>query len=1196
MIVLGLLGPFRFIVDQVDRTALLSYDKVKLLAAVLCLAQGKALQRERLAQMLWPDLTRDKALSRLRHALHVLRKALGEQAACLVANAEGAMAFKPESVQMDVLEFLQADAAQNARLSQRLSLYVGPFLDTIQSPDTETFISWRQSWEDRLALELLSLRARLFEQLLQARQLDQALALAQEWVQQAPEQEVYHRLLISVLMQRGDRQAALQAYAHCEQALRQYLGVRPDPETRRLAQAQWPVATSKTPPKSAQAHRTVATLALALSWLPAEDSEAHLDGDLVPDQAVAYLESWHEQLLDILRQHGAWLSQSSGSTLLAHFGWPHAQSEPVNRAVELACVIRALRTPPGISIGQVVHVSLALVDEQQVNTHSLFGQLVMPLVWKARHGEILLSAQAVARMADWQINQHRGPEGVYFSLGEGRWMNDPLYGCQPEFEQLVAQWQQCSRQSHKAAFRIHGDLGSGKSRLAEAFRSYVVRDGGQPLLIDFSRQDVLEGVREMMQASLGEGNGTQDLPLALSQCLQAWFGLSDSHWDQVLQDVHCLNTEDTQVVPDPCRLLLAAVQAFTSQNQPVLVILDHVDVLDAGYQNSLAAIWAAVQKQSAGVLLLILSRQAQLVLDFAQSMALRSLSEADVGKAMSFYARGKRLSSDASTQIRSQRLSNPMLIKDMLHLQRFGMPLDYLPRLADRLLLSLEQLDADSRCVLLMAVLWERATPAGLAQACNLPVGVVEQSWISLLDKGLLQQDSQGQTSCAPVMRSALRRLIAKEESRALYGKLAHSLIQMQQAEEEIAACLAQAQSEQAAIWWRKAIDTSLRSGDNLQAAEQLSQVLSSLQYMSDVQLRRQYERDSYVTLGALEISRGGPAAMPVSQAYEQAAGRSEGGEDDLPVLWGQWVMLHGAGKLPESLAHAKQLQEQSRRQGQSAWYGWGLYAEAQYLFWKGRVQQAELALDEALRALAYEQPVPAMDAALGHHCPALVHSLLGLAQVLQGRFEQGVANARHAQFLASQSQSRISAVIAEIQMLRILYLQGNLDMLAGRSQALLGMLQPVLPGSVWCAVAETYVLYCRLVRGEETGSELERLLGLLPEFARSMPLATDAFLCIVARCHLAQGEIERASQALDQVGQIAQERASTLYLPELDCLRGDLAWVRADRQQAQVCWAQAQQEVLRSGLYAYEGWIRHRRERLPDLAARSVWIQRQPG
>mgnify|MGYP001946921611 FL=1 len=58
MIVLGLLGPFRFTVDQVDRTASLSYDKVKLLAAVLCLAHGKVLHRARLAHMLWPDLAR----------------------------------------------------------------------------------------------------------------------------------------------------------------------------------------------------------------------------------------------------------------------------------------------------------------------------------------------------------------------------------------------------------------------------------------------------------------------------------------------------------------------------------------------------------------------------------------------------------------------------------------------------------------------------------------------------------------------------------------------------------------------------------------------------------------------------------------------------------------------------------------------------------------------------------------------------------------------------------------------------------------------------------------------------------------------------------------------------------------------------------------------------------------------------------
>src|SRR5690606_34621580 len=144
MIVLGLLGPFRFTVDQSDRTALLSYDKVKLLAAVLCLAQGKAVQRDRLAQMLWPDLSRDKALSRLRHALHILRKALGERATCLLSHPEGGVALRPDSLQVDVLNFLQSDAAQDTRLVQRLHEYDGPFLDAIQSPDTESFLSWRQ--------------------------------------------------------------------------------------------------------------------------------------------------------------------------------------------------------------------------------------------------------------------------------------------------------------------------------------------------------------------------------------------------------------------------------------------------------------------------------------------------------------------------------------------------------------------------------------------------------------------------------------------------------------------------------------------------------------------------------------------------------------------------------------------------------------------------------------------------------------------------------------------------------------------------------------------------------------------------------------------------------------------------------------------------------------------------------------------
>ncbi|HUH87468.1 MAG TPA: BTAD domain-containing putative transcriptional regulator [Pusillimonas sp.] len=1197
MVVLNLLGPFHFSVDHSDHTSLFSYDKVKVLAAVLCLADGKAKHRDSLAQMLWPDLSREKALSRLRHALHVLRKALGSAAPLLHTTPEGGLAIRAGVIQVDVLSLLAAQPDEEPLLRERLRRYGGPFLAGIKYPDQEVFGAWRQSWVDRIALELLRLRSRWVELALASEQTETALAMSKGWVQQSPEQEAYHRLLIKLLVHVGERQAALQAYAQCELALRQHLGVEPNSETRRLVEAVGPGSPALPAPVDALRYRTVVTLAIALSWLPPKGKEEDLDADLVPDEAVAYLDSWHEQLVEIVRQHGAWLGQAGGSTLLAHLGFRNGLSAPVTRAVELACAIRSLKTPDSISIGQALHVSLAVVDEREVNANSLFGQLVVPLAWKAVRGEVLLSPQAAARLANWQIEQCRRRDGTYFVLGEGKWLNDPLYGCQQEFEQLVGQWTQ-SRNGGKSAVQINGHMGLGKSRLAEALIAYVGRDGGQLLKLDFDQSDMVETLGAFLGAvRRRDHDRAATLRPRFVQCMGSWFELEAAQIQELEARLADRDTEPAGPVVEAFQVLKAVASLFGKLRRPLLVVLDHADSLTEEAAACMADVWNDLQAHPAGLLMLVLSRRSLASPAFSAALQLRPLSRADADKALAFYARGRRLTADVRSRIRERGSSNPMFIKNMVHLMQFEMPIEYLPGVADQLLMELGRLDEDSRRVLFLAALWEQASLQGIAFACELPADMVESTVAGLVDRGLLFPVVPGSVGCEPVLRQALKRLIGKEERKNLYAGLARFLIQADQAEDVIAACFTDAQSPQAAQWWRRAIDAALQAGQTGQAADHLSQVLSSLQYMSDVELRRQFEHESYVTLGVLEISQAGPAAEPVSQAYDRAVSRNASpSQEDLPVLWGQWVMEHGAGRLPKSLACAKRLQELARRLGQSSWYGWGLYAEAQYLFWKGRPQQSELLLNEALLAQSQMAPPPSMANALGHHCEALLYSQLGLSQVLQGRFDEGEHNARHALELARQGQPRISGVIANIQMLRILYLRGQLETLAAGSQALLNVLKSQLPGSVWCAVVETYVLYCTLVRGEEVGSELERLSSLLPQFESSMPLAMDAFLCILARCHLFQGHLDRARQALDQVCDIAHERASSLLMPEVQCLRGDLAWMQSDTQAAQAAWALASQEMVRSGLYVYEGWIQHRRKRLPDLLARADWMQRQPG
>ena len=69
------LGRFKLIIAGQDATALLNYDKAKLLLVIVALS-NQAITRAQLAEMLWSELDPDKARARLRHALHVLRQAL----------------------------------------------------------------------------------------------------------------------------------------------------------------------------------------------------------------------------------------------------------------------------------------------------------------------------------------------------------------------------------------------------------------------------------------------------------------------------------------------------------------------------------------------------------------------------------------------------------------------------------------------------------------------------------------------------------------------------------------------------------------------------------------------------------------------------------------------------------------------------------------------------------------------------------------------------------------------------------------------------------------------------------------------------------------------------------------------------------------------------------------------------------------
>src|SRR5688572_10000274 len=117
------------------------------LLAVLAVARGRPVGRERLIGLLWPELTTEAARHNLSESLYVLRKELGEGS--VSAPAAGDVALSPEAVASDVAEFqdrLEAGDAEGAA-----ALYRGPLLDGFFVGDAPEFERWIDGERDRLA-------------------------------------------------------------------------------------------------------------------------------------------------------------------------------------------------------------------------------------------------------------------------------------------------------------------------------------------------------------------------------------------------------------------------------------------------------------------------------------------------------------------------------------------------------------------------------------------------------------------------------------------------------------------------------------------------------------------------------------------------------------------------------------------------------------------------------------------------------------------------------------------------------------------------------------------------------------------------------------------------------------------------------------------------------------------------------------
>src|SRR5690349_17707966 len=219
-----LLDGFSVVVDGVPVAATdWHLRKSAELVALLALAPGARLHRERVVDALWPDATVDRALPRLHKAVHFARKALAAAPGVLEVGHDTVGLDGGHRVRVDAVEFEAAarDALLGSPPDPEACAGLVRDRPAVLLPEVvEDWVDEYRARQQALVLELLT-----------------AAGLWTAVLRPDPVNEPAHLGLLRSALQRHDRGGGLRAYADMERVLAEELQVAPPAEALALREA-----------------------------------------------------------------------------------------------------------------------------------------------------------------------------------------------------------------------------------------------------------------------------------------------------------------------------------------------------------------------------------------------------------------------------------------------------------------------------------------------------------------------------------------------------------------------------------------------------------------------------------------------------------------------------------------------------------------------------------------------------------------------------------------------------------------------------------------------------------------------------------------------------------------------------------------------------------------------------------------------
>jgi DNA-binding SARP family transcriptional activator len=418
---LFLLGNPRLVKDGTDQTKALKYRKGWALLGYLVTHADQWQSREKLADLLWPDLDLPAARTNLRQVLSNLWGLLtdGEGHCALERNDRAVRWAAGSDVWLD-LQLLSNESLAKAGsveaiarhwrihdLQPHLKALSGPFLENVELVGAVEYEHWQQSIREfyRSRSLLLLEQASLSQQV--TGHIDDAILSATQLLDMEPCDESYVLRLMDLLAGQGRKAEAIAVFERTKQAMQELLGARPGASVvaRRDALLQ----------EAREQDDLQAEVASELRWVAAlyADFQNQVTLDEFEDDAQRV------RFSETAARFGGQVFPTVGAGVFAVFGLAGVGERVAFRALLSAQDVMAWGQPLGARMGICCGKVLFRRSVHGATISGDVSDMAMRICLTAEPGQVLLSAQAAqqigraAILSDGGEWRFRGFEGLH---------------------------------------------------------------------------------------------------------------------------------------------------------------------------------------------------------------------------------------------------------------------------------------------------------------------------------------------------------------------------------------------------------------------------------------------------------------------------------------------------------------------------------------------------------------------------------------------------------------------------------------------------------------------------------------------------------------------------------------------------------------------------------------------------------------